>query len=112
MPATRWPRSTSNPGAALEPYVQDALDEIEYVTGGADTKWGAERARTGIQRPSRCTTSRSATRTGSTVRAPTTAASRSSSSHQAALSGLQLIATAPIKSVKPDVLDEHFYMSG
>jgi alpha-N-arabinofuranosidase len=25
--------------------------------------------------------------------------------------GLQLIATAPIKSVKPDVLDEHFYMS-
>jgi alpha-N-arabinofuranosidase len=24
---------------------------------------------------------------------------------------LQLIATAPIKSVKPDVLDEHFYMS-
>ena len=33
-----------NPGPDLEPYVQDALDEIEYVTGGPDTKWGAERA--------------------------------------------------------------------
>ena len=30
------------PGHDLEPYVQDALDEIEYVTGGTDTKWGAD----------------------------------------------------------------------
>jgi len=35
------------PGPDLEPYVQDALDEIEYVTGGTDTKWGAERAKDG-----------------------------------------------------------------
>ncbi len=28
-------------GADLEPYVQDALDEIEYVTGGPETTWGA-----------------------------------------------------------------------
>ena len=34
-------------GPALEPYVQDALDEIEYVTGSVDTKWGAERAKDG-----------------------------------------------------------------
>jgi alpha-N-arabinofuranosidase len=33
------------PGPDLEPYVQDALDEIEYVTGDATTKWGAERAK-------------------------------------------------------------------
>jgi alpha-N-arabinofuranosidase len=32
-------------GPDLEPYVQDALDEIEYVTGDATTKWGAERAK-------------------------------------------------------------------
>ncbi len=32
------------PGPDLEPYVQDALDEIEYVTGDVTTKWGAERA--------------------------------------------------------------------
>jgi alpha-N-arabinofuranosidase len=36
-----------NPGPDLEPYVQDALDEIEYVTGDASTKWGAERAKDG-----------------------------------------------------------------
>ena len=30
-----------DPGPDLEPYVQDALDEIEYVTGDANTKWGS-----------------------------------------------------------------------
>jgi alpha-N-arabinofuranosidase len=30
-------------GAPLQPYVQEALDEIEYVTGDASTKFGAER---------------------------------------------------------------------
>ncbi len=39
------------PGPELDPYVQDALDEIEYVTGGADTKWGALRARDGHAAP-------------------------------------------------------------
>ena len=39
-----------NPGADLEPYVQDALDEIEYVTGGRGYQVG-RRAREG--RPSR-----------------------------------------------------------
>ncbi len=40
------------PGPDLEPYVQDALDEIEYVTGDATTKWGAERPKTAIRRRS------------------------------------------------------------
>jgi alpha-N-arabinofuranosidase len=35
------------PGPDLEPYVQDALDEIEYVTGDVTTNWGAERAKDG-----------------------------------------------------------------
>ena len=39
------------PGPDLAPYVQDALDEIEYVTGDADTKWGALRARDGHAAP-------------------------------------------------------------
>ena len=30
-----------NPGPDLAPYVQDALEEIEYVTGDTSTKWGA-----------------------------------------------------------------------
>jgi alpha-N-arabinofuranosidase len=39
------------PGADLQPYVQDALDEIEYVTGDRSTKWGAERAKDGHPKP-------------------------------------------------------------
>ncbi len=38
-------------GPDLQPFVQDALDEIEYVTGGTDTKWGAERAKDGHPKP-------------------------------------------------------------
>jgi alpha-L-arabinofuranosidase len=40
-----------NPGPDLEPYVQSALDEIEYVTGPVTSKWGAERAKDGHPEP-------------------------------------------------------------
>jgi alpha-N-arabinofuranosidase len=39
------------PGSDLEPYVQDALDEIEYVTGATTTKWGVHRAQDGHPKP-------------------------------------------------------------
>jgi alpha-N-arabinofuranosidase len=39
------------PGPALQPYVRDALDEIEYVTGPVTTKWGAQRAADGHPQP-------------------------------------------------------------
>jgi alpha-N-arabinofuranosidase len=40
------------PGALLEPYVQDALDEIEFLTGDAkSTYWGVQRARYGHPKP-------------------------------------------------------------
>ena len=39
------------PGPDLEPYVQDALDEIEYVTGPETSKWGEQRARDGHPEP-------------------------------------------------------------
>jgi alpha-N-arabinofuranosidase len=41
----------AHPGPDLAPYVQDALDEIEYVTGNTSTKWGAERAKDGHPEP-------------------------------------------------------------
>ena len=40
-----------HPGADLQPYVQDALDEIQYVTGGTNTTWGAQRAADGHPAP-------------------------------------------------------------
>ena len=45
-----------NPGPDLEPYVQDALDEIEYVTGAGDVEVGrAARARPAIPQPFKLT---------------------------------------------------------
>jgi alpha-L-arabinofuranosidase len=38
-------------GPALQPFVQEALDEIEYVTGDVSTKWGAQRAKDGHPAP-------------------------------------------------------------
>jgi alpha-N-arabinofuranosidase len=38
-------------GPLLKPFVDDALDEIEYVTGDVNTKWGAERAKNGHPQP-------------------------------------------------------------
>ncbi len=40
-----------NPGADLEPFVQEALEEIEYVIGGTNTTWGAQRAQDGHPAP-------------------------------------------------------------
>jgi alpha-N-arabinofuranosidase len=101
-----------DPGPALEPYVQDALDEIEFVTGDAGTKWGAERAKNGHPAPFRLHYveignedwfDRSGSYDGRYAQYY-----REIKQHYP---DLQLIATAPIKSVKPDVLDEHFYMT-
>jgi len=38
-------------GPGLTPYVQEALDEIEYVIGDKNTKWGAVRIRDGHAKP-------------------------------------------------------------
>jgi alpha-N-arabinofuranosidase len=41
-------------GPDPQPFVQDALDEIEYASGGPETTWEARRTRDGpIPRPSR-----------------------------------------------------------
>ena len=120
-PATRSRAQHVKPGPELEPFVQEALDEIEYVTGAGDTEVGRA-AREG--RPSRAvqadTTSRSATRTGSTSPAATTAASRSSttrsrrstrSSRSSRRVGNEQPEEQRVHSRKPDVVDEHYYRS-
>ena len=42
-------------GPLLKPYVDDALDEIEYITGDAKTYWGAKRIADGHPAPFRLT---------------------------------------------------------
>ena len=39
------------PVSELQPYIQDALDLIEFANGGTDTKWGALRAEMGHPAP-------------------------------------------------------------
>jgi alpha-N-arabinofuranosidase len=98
------------PGPDLDPYVQDALDEIEYVTGGPDTKWGAERVKDGHPAPFKLTY--------------VEIGNEDNFDHSASYDGryaqfykaikakypdLQLIATTPVKSLRPDVIDDHYY---
>jgi alpha-N-arabinofuranosidase len=99
-----------NPGPDLEPYVQDALDEIEYVTGGAETKWGAERAKDGHAEPFKLTYvevgnedffDRSGSYDGRYE--------QFYKAIKAKYPDLQIIATTPVKSVRPDVIDDHYY---
>jgi alpha-N-arabinofuranosidase len=101
-----------DPGPALEPYVQDALDEIEFVSGGAETKWGAERAKDGHPAPfplhyievgNEDWFDRSGSYDGRFAQFYHAIKQR--------YPDLEIIATTPVKSVTPDVLDEHFYMS-
>ncbi|HEY1923030.1 MAG TPA: alpha-L-arabinofuranosidase C-terminal domain-containing protein [Tepidisphaeraceae bacterium] len=44
-------RQSVPPGPTLQTYIQDALDEIEYVTGDKSTVWGARRAADGHPDP-------------------------------------------------------------
>jgi alpha-N-arabinofuranosidase len=100
------------PGPTLKPYIDDALDEIEFVTGGPETKWGAERIKDGHPAPfplhyveigNEDFFDRSGSYDARFAQYFKTIKAR--------YPQLQLIATTPVKSVKPDLLDEHFYMS-
>ena len=102
-----------NPGPDLEGYVQDALDEIEYVTGSTDTKWGGIRAKDGHPQPFKVTY----------VEVGNEDAFDHSGSYDGRyaqfykgikakypnLQIIQIIATTPVKSIRPDVIDDHYY---
>jgi len=99
-------------GDALKPFIQDALDEIEYVTGDVNTKWGAVRAANGHPKPFPLTyveigNEDWADRSGSYDRrfAQLYDAIKAKYPH------LQLIATTAVKSRTPDLMDDHFYQT-
>lgn len=99
-----------DPGPALQPYVNDAVDEIEYVTGGVSTKWGAQRARDGHPEPfplyyveigNEDFFDKSGSYDGRFA--------QFFKAIKARYPGLKLIATTKVKGTRPDVLDEHYY---
>jgi alpha-N-arabinofuranosidase len=106
------------PGADLEPYVQDALDEIEYVTGPATSKWGALRAKAGHPRPFKLTYVEVGNedwfdKSGSYDQrfAQFTKAIKARYPQLNVIStvGFEQPQQLRVRSVKPDVVDEHYY---
>ncbi len=98
------------PGPDLDTYVQDALDEIEYVTGGADTKWGAIRAKNGHPAPF----SLSYVEIGNedNFDKAKTYDGRYAQFYKAIKAKypkLEIIATMPVSGIMPDVVDDHYY---
>jgi alpha-N-arabinofuranosidase len=102
-------------GADLEPYVQDALDEIEYVTGNVSTKWGAERAKDGHPAPIALTYVEIGNEDFfDRSRSYDARYTQFYKAIKAKYPQLQLISTAnsrgnEVKSVRPDVIDDHYY---
>ncbi len=105
------------PGPDLEPYVQDALDEIEYVTGDVATRWGAERAKDGHPAPFALHFVEIG---NEEYHDPSGTYDARFAQFYAAIKKahpeLQIVATAPVQTVRPDILDDndhalhtHFY---
>ena len=107
------------PGPALEPYVQEALEEIEYVTGDASTTWGAQRAKDGHPAPFELTYVEIGNedwfdRSGSYEKR----FAQFYDAIKAKYPKLQVISTMGyehpaqvVKSREPDLVDEHYYRS-
>jgi alpha-L-arabinofuranosidase len=104
------------PGKDLEPYVQDAVEEVEYVTGDASTTWGARRAKDGHPAPfplhyieigNEDWFDKSGTYPARFAQIALALRKR--------FPQYKLISTAPIKvddpGAQPDVIDDHYYKS-
>ena len=101
------------PQNQLAPYVQDALDEIQYATGSVDTPWGRKRAEDGHPAPFHV----------GYVEVGNEDFLDGSGSYnayrfpmfydaiKAAYPDMKIVATTNVTSRTPDVVDEHYYQS-
>jgi alpha-L-arabinofuranosidase len=99
-------------GAPLAPYVQDALDEIEYLTGDNTTEWGSRRIRDGHMKPFPLAYVEIGNE-DEFDRAHTYDArfTQFFDAIRAKYPLLKLIATTSVTSRIPDVFDDHYYRS-
>jgi alpha-N-arabinofuranosidase len=107
-----------NPGPDLQPHVQDALDEIEYVTGPVTSKWGALRAKAGHPQPFKLTYvevgnedwfDKSGSYDQRFAQFNTAIKARYPQLKVISTVGFEQPEGLRVHSVKPDVLDEHYY---
>ena len=101
------------PQDQLAPYVQDALDEIQYATGSVDTPWGRQRAEDGHPAPFQV----------NYVEVGNEDFLDGSGSYdayrfpmfydaiRAAYPDMKIVATTNVSSRTPDVVDDHYYQS-
>ncbi|MBV9048719.1 MAG: hypothetical protein JOY58_10655 [Solirubrobacterales bacterium] len=99
------------PEAQLQPYVRDALDEIQYAIGPTSTYWGAQRAADGHPAPFDLKMvevgnedNLDPSGTYNAYRYPIFY-----DAIKAAYPRLKIVATAPVSSRPVEILDEHFY---
>ena len=98
--------------------VQEALDEIEYVTGGRSTKWGGQRAKDGHPAPLKLEFVEigNEDNLGTGWRTYDLRFAKFYDAIKAKYPNLKIISTAPttdtrhmVTSRTPDVIDDHFY---
>lgn len=108
------------PGPDLQPFVQDALDEIEYVAGPVSSKWGARRAKDGHPAPFQLRYvevgnedffDRSGSYDGRFAQFYDTIKARYPELKVISTVGNEQPANKRVHSRQPDVLDEHYYRS-
>jgi alpha-N-arabinofuranosidase len=98
-------------GPELQPFVQEALEEIEYVTGDTSTTWGARRAQDGHPAPFKLTY----VEIGNEDFFDHNPGSYDGRFAQffdaikAKYPALKVIATTKVDGRTPDVVDDHFY---
>ncbi|MEN6306887.1 MAG: alpha-L-arabinofuranosidase C-terminal domain-containing protein [Anaerohalosphaeraceae bacterium] len=102
-------------GEALKPFIQEALDQIEYITGDVNTTWGARRAKDGHPAPFKLTYveigNEDFLNNGTaTYRGPEGRFAMFYNAIKAKYPHIQVIATVDPK-VPHDVIDNHHYMS-
>jgi alpha-N-arabinofuranosidase len=100
------------PGPDLEPIVNSALEEIEFVAGSPNTKLGRIRAKLGHPRPFPLTYVEVGNedwfdRSGSYD----ARFAQFFKAIRASYPNLEIIATTPVRSAVPDLVDDHFYRS-
>jgi alpha-N-arabinofuranosidase len=103
-------------GPELQPYVQDALDEIEYAIGDAGTTWGARRAKDGHPAPFKL----SYVEVGNEENLGSAGGTYNSRFAQfydaikAKYPNIKIISAAPgnttiVQAKSPDIVDDHYY---
>ncbi len=108
------------PGPDLQPYVQDALEEIEYITGDSSTKWGAQRVHDGHPKPFKLTYveignedwfDRSGSYDGRFAQFFDAIKAKYPNLQIISTVGLEHPESQRVRSRVPDLVDEHYYRS-